>query len=121
MPETPEQLYERSNDALRMPEVEEWETFPFEGEMRPWALLPPDAAEPPRHGEGGIECWACDTPDGTFIWTSERWRLASTPEPPGLPHAVRATKQFSMLLTLSKPTAKLPGFASGSLSSFATV
>jgi diadenosine tetraphosphate (Ap4A) HIT family hydrolase len=84
MPETPEQLYERSKDALRMPQVEEWETFPFEGEMRPRALLPPDAAEPPRHGEGGIECWACDTPDDTFIWTSERWRLASTPEPPGL-------------------------------------
>jgi len=88
MPETPEQLYERSKDALRMPQVEEWETFPFEGEMRPRALLPPDAAEPPRHGEGGIECWACDTPDDTFIWTSERWCLASTPEPPGLPVVV---------------------------------
>src|ERR1700736_4769481 len=29
MPETPEQLYRRSAQSLRMPPVEEWETFPF--------------------------------------------------------------------------------------------
>jgi hypothetical protein len=40
MPETPEQLYERVKDALRMPPMEEWETFPFDGEMRPRALDP---------------------------------------------------------------------------------
>lgn len=33
MPETPEELYARAKDALRMPPVEEWETFPFEGEI----------------------------------------------------------------------------------------
>lgn len=41
--------------------------------------------------------------------------------PPGLPHAVRATRQFSMLLTLSKPASKLPALAPASVSSFATV
>ena len=88
VPETPEELYERSKDALRRPAVEEWETWPFEGELRQRALLPPDAAEPPRHGKGGVECWACDTADSEFIWTDELWRLSSTPEPPGLPVVV---------------------------------
>ena len=41
--------------------------------------------------------------------------------PPGLAHAVRATKQFSMLLTLSKPVSGIPGRIAGSVSSFATV
>ena len=29
MPETPEQLYARAAGSLRMPPVEEWDTFPF--------------------------------------------------------------------------------------------
>jgi hypothetical protein len=85
VPETPEQLYERAKDALRKPPVEEWEAWPFEGELRPKALLPPTPTEPPRHGVGGVDCWACDTPDDAFVWTSERWRISSTREPPGLP------------------------------------
>ena len=35
MPETPEELYERVKDSLRMPPVEEWDSFPFDGEMAP--------------------------------------------------------------------------------------
>jgi diadenosine tetraphosphate (Ap4A) HIT family hydrolase len=85
MPETPEQLWERAKDALRTPPVEEWEAWPFDGELRPKALLPPTPTEPQRHGVGGVDCWACDTPDDEFVWTSERWRVSSTPEPPGLP------------------------------------
>jgi hypothetical protein len=38
LPETAEQLYERAKDALRMPPLEEWDSFPFEGEMAPKAL-----------------------------------------------------------------------------------
>jgi diadenosine tetraphosphate (Ap4A) HIT family hydrolase len=86
--ETPEQLYERAKDALRMPPLEEWDEWPFEGDLRPKALLPPIASEPPRHGMGGVECWACDTPDDAFVWTSERWRISSTREPTGLPVVV---------------------------------
>jgi hypothetical protein len=37
VPETPEELYERVKDSLRMPPVEEWDTFPFDGEMTPRA------------------------------------------------------------------------------------
>ncbi len=87
MPETPEQLYERAKDALRMPPVEEWETFPFDGEMRPRALEPPAELDPARHGEGGVDCGRCSAPDGEYMWTDERWRVLAL-GPTGLPAVV---------------------------------
>jgi diadenosine tetraphosphate (Ap4A) HIT family hydrolase len=85
MPETPEQLYARVAGDLRMPPVEEWDTFPFDGEMRPRALRPPIDHEVPRHGAGGIDCFACAAPDSRYIWTSGNWRLCTTDKPTGLP------------------------------------
>ena len=85
--ETPEALFARAAHALRMPPVEEWEEFPFDGDMRPRALLPPVEREAPRQGEGGVDCWACAQPDDAFIWTNERWRLLG-PKPNGLPLVV---------------------------------
>ncbi len=41
--------------------------------------------------------------------------------PPNLAHAVRATKQFSMLLTLSKPAPKPAEFSPAKLNSFAAL
>jgi diadenosine tetraphosphate (Ap4A) HIT family hydrolase len=82
--ETPEQLYERAKDALRMPPVEEWETFPFDGEMRPRTLAPPEPTERPRHGEGAVDCGRCTVSDDQFLWTNERWRVHALP-PSGLP------------------------------------
>jgi diadenosine tetraphosphate (Ap4A) HIT family hydrolase len=84
MPETPEELYERVKDSLRMPPVEEWETFPFDGEMRPRALLPPVEKEKPRFGEGGVDCRRCQALDDEYVWTDERWRLLPL-GPTGLP------------------------------------
>jgi hypothetical protein len=84
MPETPEQLYERAKDALRMPPVEEWETFPFEGELRPRPLQPPTEEDRPRLGVGGVDCQRCAATDGEYFWTSERWRLFAL-GPTGLP------------------------------------
>jgi diadenosine tetraphosphate (Ap4A) HIT family hydrolase len=84
VPETPEQLYERVKDALRMPPVEEWETFPFDGEMTPRALRPPVEQEAPRQGEGGVDCRRCQAPDDEYIWTTDRWRLLPL-GPTGLP------------------------------------
>jgi hypothetical protein len=57
--ESPEQLYERARGRLRMPPVREWETFPFDGELRPRELLPPEAAERARNGEDEADCWRC--------------------------------------------------------------
>jgi diadenosine tetraphosphate (Ap4A) HIT family hydrolase len=87
MPESAEELYARAAGALRMPPVEEWETFPFDGEMTPRALLPPVEQEEPRHGEGGVNCRRCAASDDEYVWTEGRWRLYS-PDPNGLPIVV---------------------------------
>jgi hypothetical protein len=84
VPETPEELYERVKSSLRMPPVEEWESFPFDGEMAPRALRPPVEREEPRRGEGGVDCWRCQATDEEYVWTSERWRLYPV-GPTGLP------------------------------------
>jgi diadenosine tetraphosphate (Ap4A) HIT family hydrolase len=88
MGETPEQLYERAHGALRMPPVHDWETFPFDGEMRPRALLPPEAEERPRIGEDAAGCWRCVHGEERAIWSDERWLLTPAPGPTGLPVVV---------------------------------
>ena len=84
MPETPEQLHARVAGALRMPPIEEWETFPFEGDMRPRPLGPPADVDTPRRGEGGVDCDRCGGSDDDFFWTNERWRLRAI-GPTGMP------------------------------------
>jgi diadenosine tetraphosphate (Ap4A) HIT family hydrolase len=89
VPETPEQLYARvQREGLRMPPVEEWETFPFDGELRPRALEPPVERERPRSGENEADCWRCQRGEDAAIWSDERWLLTSVPEPNGLPCVV---------------------------------
>jgi diadenosine tetraphosphate (Ap4A) HIT family hydrolase len=88
VPETPEELYRRAAGALRMPPLEEWETFPFEGEMRLRPLLPAEAVERPRHGEGGVDCGRCAASDDEYLWTNENWRLWAFDRPTGLPLVV---------------------------------
>jgi diadenosine tetraphosphate (Ap4A) HIT family hydrolase len=84
MPETPEELHARAGGALRTPPVGEWDTWPFEGGVRPKALAPL-TPEPEISGHGGIGCRACAKPDSDYLWASERWRLGSLNEPGGLP------------------------------------
>jgi diadenosine tetraphosphate (Ap4A) HIT family hydrolase len=65
-----------------MRDLTEFMTFPFEspGEVR--ALAPAVAEEPPRPGEGGVDCRICTAPDEDFLWAGERWRLSLyTPSP----------------------------------------
>jgi diadenosine tetraphosphate (Ap4A) HIT family hydrolase len=88
VPETPEQLYARAAGALRMPPVETWDTFPFDGEMRPRTLEPPVEREQPRFGEGGVDCGRCALPDDSYLWTNDNWRLHALNEPSGLPIVV---------------------------------
>jgi diadenosine tetraphosphate (Ap4A) HIT family hydrolase len=88
VPETPEELYERAANALRMPPVEEWETFPFDGDLRPRALQPPTERERPRFGEGGVDCGRCAASDDEYLWTNESWRLWALEKPTGLPLVV---------------------------------
>jgi diadenosine tetraphosphate (Ap4A) HIT family hydrolase len=84
VPETPEELWERVAANLRMPPVHEWETFPFDGDMRPRQLAPPVAAEEARQGEGGVDCRRCGADDEQYLWTNERWRVYGL-GPTGLP------------------------------------
>jgi len=85
MPETPEELHARVAGALRMPPVDTWDTFPFDGELRPRELAPPPEREKERHGEGGVDCWACNATDDEYAWATERWRLRPIAPPSGLP------------------------------------
>lgn len=87
MPETPEELYERAAGGLRMPPVQDWETFPFDGELRPRKLLAPVAEEKPRNGLGGVDCHACSKSEDDLLWHDENWQ-ATAAGPTGLPMIV---------------------------------
>ena len=86
MPETPEQFYARAVENLRTPAVEEWETWPFEGAVRPRALKPL-TPEPAIAGAGGVNCRACSRPDDEYLWSNANWRLTAL-DPGGLPVVV---------------------------------
>ena len=88
MAETPEELWERARRTLRRPPLEEWETWPFEGEFRVRELAPPAAEDRPRGGEGGRPCWRCALEPETVIWSDERWLVHAHAEPTGLPVVV---------------------------------
>ncbi len=85
MSETPEQFYERVSGSIRRPALEEWDTFPFEGDIRPRTLERPALEDVSRAGQGGIDCDACTAPDDRFLWTNTNWRVRPTAEPSGLP------------------------------------
>jgi len=90
MPESAEELYARALAAadadgrLPMPPVTDWETFPFDGEIRVRPLLPP-GEEPPRLGEDPSDCWRCRQGDDDAIWSDERWLVTPLQAPSGLP------------------------------------
>jgi diadenosine tetraphosphate (Ap4A) HIT family hydrolase len=94
MAETPEELYRRAQEAagpdgrLPMPPVREWDTFPFEGDLRVRPLEPPVAEERPRFGAGGVDCVRCERGDESAIWSDDRWRLVPLDRPSGLPVVV---------------------------------
>jgi hypothetical protein len=73
------------DNAPSLPDFTRWPSFPFEGNLRVKELAPPVAVEPPRSGEDAAECVACNTPDDSYIWFSERWRVRAMDRPTGLP------------------------------------
>ena len=88
MPETPEEFWARTHGALRMPPVEEWDTWPFDGALAPRTLAAPLDAEPPRRGAGGVDCWRCTHGDDAVLWSNEHWCVTSLGGPSGLPAVV---------------------------------
>jgi hypothetical protein len=85
VPESPEAFWARTNGALRTPPVEEWETWPFDGELRPRALGPPVEQEQRRHGAGGVDCWRCARGTEGSIWFDDNWVVSPVGHIPGLP------------------------------------
>ncbi len=88
MPESPEQFWERTRGSLRMPPVEEWDTWPFDGALTPRKLAPPVDAEEPRRGAGGVDCWRCSHGDDAALWSNEHWCVTPLGHPSGLPAVV---------------------------------
>jgi len=73
---------------LPLPDMTDWDIFPFEGPMQVRALEAVTLPEPAREGEGAEGgCSACSRADDEFLWTSEHWRLKDI-EPAGLPATV---------------------------------
>jgi hypothetical protein len=88
VPETPEELFARARGATRVPPLDEWDSWPFEGELRVKELEPPVAEERPRHGENGVDCRRCELGDEGTLWSNGNWTLRAFEEPSGLPVVV---------------------------------
>ena len=91
MAESPEEFVARALAAaddggrLDMPPVDEWATFPFEGDLRVRRFLTAVTTEEPRRGEGGRDCWRCDSGLENAIWSDDSWMVTSLVRPSGLP------------------------------------
>jgi diadenosine tetraphosphate (Ap4A) HIT family hydrolase len=91
MPESAEEVYARvielvgPEGRLPMPPVEEWDIFPWEGQMVPKVLQAPLIAEAPRWGEGDKPCDCIDGEPKHAIWRNDRWVVTTTEKPGGLP------------------------------------
>lgn len=91
MGESAEEIFRRAQAAagpdgrLALPPLHEWDTFPFEGDLRVRALEPPVERERPRYGEGGVDCGRCERGDETALWRDEHWRVVPLDRPHGLP------------------------------------
>jgi hypothetical protein len=86
-----EALYRRVEEAadasgrLPLPDVTTWEIFPFEGDLAVKRLEPPVLPEPPRHGEGGVDCGSCAAGTTGAVWYDDRWKLVAPDEPLAVP------------------------------------
>jgi diadenosine tetraphosphate (Ap4A) HIT family hydrolase len=88
VPETPEEFWERARTGTSVPPLDEWDSWPFDGELRVRELEPPVETERPRGGEGGVDCRRCELGDEGALWSNERWTLRAFEKPSGLPVVV---------------------------------
>jgi diadenosine tetraphosphate (Ap4A) HIT family hydrolase len=52
------------------------------------ALDPPTIPEPPRFGDGGVDCRGCTGEDSEFLWSDEHWRIGTRSDPRALFHVL---------------------------------
>ena len=91
MPLTPEDFHARvtaeADGAGRLPlsRMTGWEVFPFEPDgLRVVPLEAPQLPEPPRGGQGGVDCMSCQS-DRSRVWSDDHWRLSAPSQPTGAP------------------------------------
>jgi diadenosine tetraphosphate (Ap4A) HIT family hydrolase len=66
----------------KVQEVFDESIFPFTTDLTVKPLDPRVIPEPPRVGEGGVDCPSCTQPDTKYIWVDDDWRLRPfTPTP----------------------------------------
>ncbi len=94
MAESPEDLVARAiagadrDGRLAIPPVADWDTFPFEGDIRVRPFRPEVTDEEPRRGEYGVDCWRCEHDLEGAIWSDDHWLVSSLEKPSGLPVVV---------------------------------
>ena len=66
---------EDSDGRLPLPDVTEWDIFPFEGDLLVKRLEDPVLPEPARTGEGGRPCESCGSGLDGAIWADDRWKV----------------------------------------------
>jgi len=77
-----------SDGRLPVPDMADWDIFPFEGDFRVKELVGPLLLEPPRRGEpDGDDCGSCKPERDRLIWEDENW-LLSRDSASGLPAVV---------------------------------
>ncbi len=74
-----------ADTPAHLPSFVSWPSFPFEGQLHVKRLDAPVSVEPPREGEDPSTCTACQAPDASYIWVSDRWRVRAMDRPSGLP------------------------------------
>jgi len=80
---------EDAGGHLPLPDMSDWDIFPFEGDMRVKRLQDPMIPEPPRAGEaGGSPCFQCSaSSERGVLFETEHWRLVD-PGPRSVPAVV---------------------------------
>jgi diadenosine tetraphosphate (Ap4A) HIT family hydrolase len=94
MVESAEVIHQRARQAadgegrLPMPPVADWDTFPFDGDLRVRPLALPTTTEHQRRGEDPARCWRCRQGTSDAIWSDQHWLVAPLAKPSGLPVVV---------------------------------
>jgi hypothetical protein len=79
---------EGPDGRLSLPDMSDWDIFPFDGDMTVKRLQDPVFPEPPRAGEsGGPPCFQCSRGEDGILLETEHWRLTD-PGPRGVPAVV---------------------------------
>ncbi|MFJ9150574.1 hypothetical protein ACIRP7_21410 [Streptomyces sp. NPDC102270] len=92
-PQDPSAFVRRLPAGERLPlpadSVADWETFPFEGDLRVKPLHPPVLPEPARQGGSRPdECRTCLKPVTQSLWADDHWRLDAVGTESRLPAVV---------------------------------